>query len=60
MLEKAKKYFAFRSLNRLCRFAAKVGFGSEKQKNFVLFCFSLTLHYLCDSIAKVLTLEKAK
>jgi hypothetical protein len=30
----------------ICCFAAKVGGGSEKQKNCVLFGFSLALHYL--------------
>ena len=45
-----KLIWHFSHLIVLCGFAAKVGFGSEKQKNYVLFCFSLTLHYLCNMI----------
>ena len=35
------------ALHYLCRCAAKVGSGLEKQKIIDLFCFSLALHYLC-------------
>ena len=31
----------------------RLRFGKESKKLRVLLCFSLTLHYLCDCVAKV-------
>ena len=42
----------------LCRCAAKVGCGSEKKINRDLFCFSLTLHYLCTRITLFFIMKK--